>query len=56
MNEAIASFPGVVHRIEADLGTSAGAVKLIEEAHCVIIFSWYDVFAAILSGTPFAVA
>jgi hypothetical protein len=39
VNEAIASLPGAVHGIEADLGTSAGAMKLIEEAHCVIIFS-----------------
>ena len=31
LNEAIASLPGVVHGIEADLGTSAGAMKLIEE-------------------------
>jgi len=31
LNEAIASLPGVVNGIEADLGTSAGAMKLIEE-------------------------
>jgi NAD(P)-dependent dehydrogenase (short-subunit alcohol dehydrogenase family) len=31
LNEAIASLPGVVQGIEADLGTSAGAMKLIEE-------------------------
>jgi 3-oxoacyl-[acyl-carrier protein] reductase len=30
MNEAIRSLPGVVHGVEADLGTADGAKQLIE--------------------------